>query len=249
MNKTCLDIIVEVLRTKGGIATLSEIYEGVQKEWGIKWNTLIDPKGQIRNCLQSHCPESVKKHNRGENLFYFARGKFNGVYGLLEYRMIDEPIFYKKEKEADDKDNKISPKGILEEVRVEGKKKRINKRLSEGQAKLDDKGRNITLVNNLKKHHLNICQICGDRIEDEFGTTSEAHHIKHFSKNGDDTIDNMIILCPNCHAKIHRFSIPSEKLRIVQKYSTHYISDKNLEWYEKQRELKISKSTEENKLK
>lgn len=241
MSKTCVDIIVEVLRMHGGIATLSEIYDGIHKEWGVKWNELIDPTGQIRNCLQAHCPESTKKHNRGEDLFYFARGKFNGVYGLLEYRMIDEPIFYKKEEEMEGKDNKKSAEEILEEVRKEGRKRRINGRLKEGQVELDDRGRNVTLVNNLKKHHLDICQICSDRIEDEFGTTSEAHHIKHFSENGDDTADNMLVLCPSCHTKIHRFSIPLETLKIVQKYSTHYISDESLEWYEKQRELKILK--------
>ena len=31
----------------------------------------------------------------------------------------------------------------------------------------------------------------------------EVHHIQPLSENGDDTIDNAIALCPNCHRQFH----------------------------------------------
>lgn len=247
-----------------GVASMQEIIPLVQDIMGEHWtNNSKHSEGAITTAISRACETSDRNSIIYEDTFYKID---KGIYGLIQYkeefnkaidreeiinkaleRRIEIIENVKAKKEEIINKAKISEKEILEDVSAEGKKKRVNKRLEKGQVKLDDRGRNITLVNNLKKLHLNICQICGDRIEDEFGTTSEAHHIKHFSKNGDDTIDNMIILCPNCHTKIHRFSIPLEKLRIVQKYSTHYISDKNLEWYEKQRELKISNFTEKNK--
>jgi 5-methylcytosine-specific restriction protein A len=30
-----------------------------------------------------------------------------------------------------------------------------------------------------------------------------AHHIIWLNRNGPDTIDNCVALCPNCHAKMH----------------------------------------------
>ena len=31
----------------------------------------------------------------------------------------------------------------------------------------------------------------------------EVHHIQPLSENGDDTVENTIALCPNCHAEVH----------------------------------------------
>ena len=37
----------------------------------------------------------------------------------------------------------------------------------------------------------------------------ETHHIDWLSKGGEDTIENTVALCPNCHRKMH--IINSEK--------------------------------------
>ena len=31
----------------------------------------------------------------------------------------------------------------------------------------------------------------------------ENHHVEWLSKGGEDTIDNAVALCPNCHKKMH----------------------------------------------
>ena len=31
----------------------------------------------------------------------------------------------------------------------------------------------------------------------------EVHHIQHLANDGDDTIENTVALCPNCHRKMH----------------------------------------------
>lgn len=42
----------------------------------------------------------------------------------------------------------------------------------------------------------------------------EIHHIEELSQGGQTTFDNLIVLCPNCHTRVHRDGIPStEELR------------------------------------
>jgi hypothetical protein len=57
----------------------------------------------------------------------------------------------------------------------------------------------------LKKSYGHQCQICGCLpFGGELGSDiSEAHHIDFLSRGGADTLDNMMLLCPNHHAAIH----------------------------------------------
>lgn len=50
----------------------------------------------------------------------------------------------------------------------------------------------------IKRAEIDRCVICG---WDE--ATCDRHHIVPTSKGGKDTLDNVVILCPNCHRKVH----------------------------------------------
>jgi 5-methylcytosine-specific restriction protein A len=39
----------------------------------------------------------------------------------------------------------------------------------------------------------------------------ESHHIKWLSKGGEDTIQNTVALCPNCHRRVHALDLPSDQ--------------------------------------
>ena len=43
-----------------------------------------------------------------------------------------------------------------------------------------------------------VCQDCGA------AGSSEVHHITHRAKGGSDELENLITLCPTCHAKRHK---------------------------------------------
>ena len=49
------------------------------------------------------------------------------------------------------------------------------------------------------------CQRCGDQVTptDEDGPSFEVHHIIPFSAGGPDTVDNLIVLCSDCHTTAH----------------------------------------------
>jgi hypothetical protein len=64
--------------------------------------------------------------------------------------------------------------------------------------------RDQTLAKELKRLYGGECQICGSApFNGVFGDVSEAHHIQWLSRGGQNTLDNVILLCPNHHAAIH----------------------------------------------
>jgi hypothetical protein len=43
--------------------------------------------------------------------------------------------------------------------------------------------------------------------------TLDIHHLAYVSEGGSDSVENLLALCPNCHAQHHRGLIPLESLR------------------------------------
>ena len=44
------------------------------------------------------------------------------------------------------------------------------------------------------------CQMCGRKV---WGSDSHVHHIVPLSQGGTTTLDNLILLCSDCHSKVH----------------------------------------------
>ena len=85
------------------------------------------------------------------------------------------------------------------------------------------------------------CQVCGIAIKTKSGFYAEGAHIKPHgrSHDGDDSISNLICLCPNCHVMFDKgtFSINND-LSLIGHLSgsltvdeSHKIDRKNLEYH------------------
>lgn len=76
--------------------------------------------------------------------------------------------------------------------------------------------RNYSVVKYLKDLYKNRCQVCGTRLEIGLGRFySEVHHIRPLGKHaGSDTINNAIVLCPNCHTLFDRGSIMIDQTKM-----------------------------------
>ncbi|WP_282035019.1 HNH endonuclease [Metabacillus indicus] len=78
--------------------------------------------------------------------------------------------------------------------------------------------RNATITELAKRRANGICQLCDQRAP--FNTKKgepylEKHHIEWLSNGGEDTIDNTVALCANCHRKMHSLNL-SEDVRKLQ---------------------------------
>ncbi len=66
---------------------------------------------------------------------------------------------------------------------------------------------NTSIIKQLKKLYGGRCQICNQKIFEEFKTdVCEAHHIEHFSLTQNNDSSNIIILCPNHHRLMHKLN-------------------------------------------
>lgn len=64
---------------------------------------------------------------------------------------------------------------------------------------------NKQIIDNLKRVYKGECQLCGQNLGEQYGKEIvQAHHIEYFSKSQNNNSTNIVILCPNCHALIHK---------------------------------------------
>lgn len=64
-----------------------------------------------------------------------------------------------------------------------------------------------------KRRAKGICNLCENPapFKDEQGNPYlESHHIEWLSKDGEDTIENTVALCPNCHRKMHVLGVEAD---------------------------------------
>lgn len=83
-------------------------------------------------------------------------------------------------------------------------------------------GRNKRFIHELQELYEGKCQIClwspvvkyGDHI-------CHGHHIHWLSRGGEDTKDNLILICPNHHAAIHRCDAPLDYRDLTFNFGSH----------------------------
>jgi hypothetical protein len=68
----------------------------------------------------------------------------------------------------------------------------------------------------VKERHFFECAWCGEKL-------TERHHIDEFAKGGQHTVENLILLCPNCHTQVHNNEISTEEL--IKRKSNHTKGD------------------------
>lgn len=68
-----------------------------------------------------------------------------------------------------------------------------------------------------------ICQLC-DQIapfSDKSGSPYlETHHVIWLARGGEDTIENTVALCQNCHKRMHIFDLEEDKVKLITKIAS-----------------------------
>jgi 5-methylcytosine-specific restriction protein A len=50
----------------------------------------------------------------------------------------------------------------------------------------------------------------------------ECHHVEWLSCGGEDSIDNVVALCPNCHRRIHVLNDADDNMRLKKKLKLYH---------------------------
>jgi putative restriction endonuclease len=126
-------------------------------------------------------------------------------------------------------ENLILDHGIREKKRTEGTVLRIV--------------RDTQLAITVKVLYNHECQVCGTAIPTKSGFYAEGAHIKPLGKphNGDDSLANLLCLCPNHHVMFDKGSISiTEKLEIIGAengnlfvHEKHFIDKDNISYHRK----------------
>ena len=80
--------------------------------------------------------------------------------------------------------------------------------------------RNTYVAELAKRKAEGVCQLCDEPapFSDKQGNPFlETHHIVWLSKGGEDTSENTVALCPNCHRKMHSLNLKSDQRKLKEK--------------------------------
>src|SRR5690625_5038163 len=81
-----LEKIIEALEQLGGSATLNEIYNFIEERYSNYLSAYKDWTSQIRKQIYLHSSDTeIFNPDHGKDLFYAAKGKGRGVWGLRDY--------------------------------------------------------------------------------------------------------------------------------------------------------------------
>lgn len=94
--------------------------------------------------------------------------------------------------------------------------------------------RNKYIVEYAKRRSNGICQLCKKEApfkDKENSPYLEVHHIKWLSDGGEDSIENTVALCPNCHRKMHTLNLEEDVnyLRSINSFEYIEISERPAE--------------------
>ena len=103
--------------------------------------------------------------------------------------------------------------------------------------------RDTKISNDIKKLYNHECQVCGFTIKTISGNYAEGAHIRPISTphEGDDSVDNLLCLCPNHHTMFDRgvfaikddLSLIGEISGVLHVKDEHILNKQNLEYHRK----------------
>lgn len=79
--------------------------------------------------------------------------------------------------------------------------------------------RNVYVAELTKRRANGTCQLCDQSAPFRNKKNEpylESHHIIWLSKGGEDTVENSVALCPNCHKKMHILDLKEDKKKLYQ---------------------------------
>lgn len=82
--------------------------------------------------------------------------------------------------------------------------------------------RNRQRVQQLQELYAGKCQVCQWDPRNQYGESlCHGHHIRWLSRGGEDSIENMVLICPNHHSAIHGCDAPFDYRDLAFDFGGH----------------------------
>lgn len=140
-----------------------------------------------------------------ENVEYVVEDDGSKWFRLKKINSIDADVPMTKE----EYDNELNKKVEEAEKSSEGKESKEigNKNPKKVKTLVNEFERDPEVIVEVLKRADGVCEECNEnapfRRKSDGTPYLEVHHEKPLSEDGEDTVDNAVALCPNCHAEAH----------------------------------------------
>lgn len=122
------------------------------------------------------------------------------------------------DKQFEDKESKAQGKSISELSKKVKEKKKDSVRERTVYETIYDRDPDVAAYVKIRAN--GICDLCNQPapfIKSDGLPYLESHHIKWLSEGGEDTVDNAVALCANCHRKMHSLKLKEDIDILVEK--------------------------------
>ena len=143
--------------------------------------------------------EQAKKHQRKGKVLEIINRVYRQAGGEVE---VEEEEYTDRIVEKDWQEAQRLTGEALQEKAREASRRKVKPR----QTTTTTYYRNPVIAKAAKERAGGVCQLCGmpAPFEDKDGNPYlESHHIIWLSAGGEDTVENTVALCPNCHKRMH----------------------------------------------
>ena len=167
-------------------------------------------QGRVQLKSDPYQESQIDENGERRNVWMFPLELIGGKPARIEYKII-EKLRQNKEKKA----SKISFKALKKMVENQPKSKPSKRTTSSETYERDEKVVKYALL-----RAKGICELCEKTapFKKKDGTPFlEVHHIDFLSNGGDDTIENVSALCPNCHRKMHALELSEDIKKLKAK--------------------------------
>lgn len=168
--------------------------------------------GQVKLSAQPYQESQRDIEGNSRKVWIFPLKLINNKPNLI----IPEEIFFKEQKQKQEQSKGLSDEELLKRAKA-AKKKPAKQSVRSTQYIRDP-----NVAECVRRRADGKCELCNN--EAPFNNSKnepflEEHHIVWLSKGGEDTIDNAVALCPNCHRKMHILHLKKdeEKLKSATK--------------------------------
>jgi len=172
--------------TNGVDVYLSEVFK----------KTYYTFRGRVKLIDKPYQEEQLDRNGDPRNVWIFP------LQLVDEHKPISKSKLAKTLEKRIKKNKKLTADELLERIKSKKGSRKPAKRPT--RSNYFQRDEDVILYSLLRAE--GICELCekpAPFVKSDGEGFLEVHHIQHLANDGDDTIENTVALCPNCHRKMH----------------------------------------------